>query len=73
MSTPQEPLDHKPRTLILCFDGTSNEYDADVSSLPPSAPMGISLTYYHQEHECGKIVRPSEEGLRRAVMLLPSV
>jgi hypothetical protein len=29
MSTSQEPLDHKPRTLVLCFDGTSNEYDAD--------------------------------------------
>ena len=27
---------HPPRTLVLCFDGTSNQYDGDVSTARPT-------------------------------------
>ena len=32
------PLDKKSRTLVLCFDGTSNEYDATVGAFPLPPP-----------------------------------
>lgn len=30
---PPDPLHPKPRTLVLCFDGTGDQFDADVSPL----------------------------------------
>lgn len=33
--TPEDPA-YAPKTLILCFDGTTNQYDDDVRSLCPT-------------------------------------
>ena len=35
---PIVPLEKKSRTLILCFDGTTNEYDDTVGALPLLPP-----------------------------------
>jgi uncharacterized protein (DUF2235 family) len=33
----------EPRTLVLCFDGTSNEYDEDVSGYQPISVMVLTM------------------------------
>jgi len=49
-----------PRTLILCFDGTSNEYDGDVSNTQPCSRMSWFLAWI--EHECCQTFRSFEKG-----------
>ena len=55
----------KPRTLVLCFDGTSNQYDENVSRCA-SASSCEMIDYSSPsrliEYERGEIVRAAEEG-----------
>ena len=52
-----------PRTLILCFDGTSNEYDTDVSIISHVDECLDFSPCDGLEHECCQTFRSSEEGL----------
>ena len=38
------PPSHDARTLVLCFDGTGDQFDADVCAHPVSVPGNVSLT-----------------------------
>ena len=52
----------RPRTLVLCFDGTSNEYDADVSGLTRVYKYLDFSLRGGLEHECCQTFRSFEEG-----------
>lgn len=41
---PYGEIKRKPRTLVLCFDGTGNEYDDTVSLYPHHLPF-LSLRH----------------------------
>ena len=40
------PKKHNNRTLVLCFDGTGDKFDADVRK----PPINIMLSYHHHPH-----------------------
>ena len=42
------------RTIVLCFDGTSNQFDGDASANPP----GECVTDWHTEHQRRQALRP---------------
>lgn len=52
----------KVRTLVLCFDGTSNEYDADVRDSFRCLLHGLRSSS-NLEYERRKILCALEEGL----------
>ena len=57
---PPDPLHPRARTLVLCFDGTGDQFDADVSALaivtPESSANPVS------ELECHPVLHPATEG-----------
>ena len=54
----------KARTLVLCFDGTSNEYDADVRDSFRCSVYGLRSSC-NLEHQRRKILRSLKKGLLR--------
>ena len=63
MSDPISPVtavdQHGPRMLVLCFDGTSNEYDNTVSSLSYFVKIGsdcVNASFF-AEYERGQALR----------------
>ena len=80
--TPHSPPDHvdvrrrKPRTLVLCFDGTSNEFCKRVrrAVFPTTWFINNSLDVIHDplEYEyCQALFYPEEGRSRVTEMLLP--
>lgn len=65
-SAPSEDGDErKPRTLILCFDGTASQYDGDVCIMT-SITVYIQLTVsVVTEHQRRQILLPLAEGRRQ--------
>ena len=62
----------KARTLVLCFDGTANQFDGEVRFVASTRPVCL-LTPIAVEHEYRQVLRPPQEGRnRRAALLLPS-
>lgn len=63
-----------PRTLVLCFDGTANQYDGTVSQSSHDAFVDFPERnlFYFLEHERREILLTSEKRhYGRAAMLLP--
>ena len=44
------PKKHNNRTVVLCFDGTGDKFDADVRK----PPINIMLSYHHHPHSIGQ-------------------
>ena len=63
---------HPPRTLVLCFDGTANQYDGDVSRR--FLFIRALLSHYSLisvEHKrCEVLFSPQKRLHRSAIMLL---
>jgi hypothetical protein len=57
-TVPHNKTTRKPRTLVLCFDGTSDEYGSKVRDFRPfpSGDTAIVPTKCHLEHKCGQVV-----------------
>ena len=77
---PHSPQDHvgarrrKPRTLVLCFDGTSNEFCKRVRHVvfPTTSFDSLGVIHDPLEYECCQALFYPEEGRSRvADMLLP--
>ena len=78
--TPHSPQDRdearrrKPRTLVLCFDGTSNEFSKRVrhAVFPTTSFNSLNVIHDPLEYECCQALFYPEEGRSRfADMLLP--
>ena len=55
------PPSHKNRTLIVCFDGTGDKFDGDVSSANPR-PCRTDANGSHLEFKCRSIHLHVEKG-----------
>ena len=57
---PLDKMTRKPRTLVLCFDGTADEYGPRVRGFrPPPSPLWNIATVpmlFPIEHQCGQVV-----------------
>jgi len=78
--TPHPPQDHvevmrrKPRTLVLCFDGTSNEFCKRVRHpvFPITSFNSLDVVHDSLEYEyCQALFYPEEGRPKVADMLLP--
>ena len=61
----------KGRTLVLCFDGTSNQYDGDVGTHLSYTTAIYQALVEHQRRQV--LLALEEDHHRRAAMLLPGI
>ena len=60
---PKMPTKQKPaRTLVLCFDGTANQYDGDVRPYAISITLVVDPNDPGTEHECCRVIQPLGQG-----------
>ena len=69
-SVPYGPQAHSPRTLVLAFDGTGDQFDSDVSGTSQSPDCVVLNRTLTTELERDAILRVIEEGQRSADGLL---
>lgn len=76
MATSRCDQEARPRSLVLCFDGTSNEFTDHVSPRTTlSTTMHSCYCFSHRcaEHKCSQALQASRKEFFPAALLLPGI